>query len=470
MKLRGFILKNYRAINVVIVNYERDKVNLKRRCNYIIQVIMKFKKLLQKLSPPGLFVFYFLLASASEIAAQTGDITFVHDPCIIKSDGYYYIYSTGNRIDIRRSADLLNWKFIGSVFDSIPAWGVEEVPGVSNIWAPDVFYHDSTYYLYYALSTFGSNHSCIGLATNTTLDPGNPNYKWIDQGKVIQSDSRDNFNAIDPDVVMDKDNRIWLTFGSFWDGIKLVELDSITWKPEQNYKLYSIASRSGGAIEAPYIVYKNGNYYLFTSFDFCCKGVNSTYNIRVGRSQEITGPYVDGNGIAMMKGGGTLLLSGGERWKGPGSCAVLLQEKQDWLVCHAYDAENNGIPTLRILPLNWDSNGWPVMNNPSSVGALITIPDKFYLYPNYPNPFNPTTEISYDLPEDAHIVIEIYDLRGRKINSLVNSYEPAGHHSIEWNARDEKGSPLPSGTYFYKLTVKNRNGVWSDTKKMMLLK
>ena len=267
--------------------------------------MMKYIKLSRRLSLATVFFLYFLLASASENAAQTGSITFVHDPCIIKCNEYYYIYSTGDRIDIRRSVDLLNWKFLGSVFDSIPAWGVEEVPGVSNIWAPDIFYHNSTYYLYYALSTFGSNHSRIGLATNVTLDPDNPDYKWIDKGKVIQSDAGNNFNAIDPNVVIDKADRIWLSFGSFWDGIKMVELDSNTWKPKQNYKLYSIASRSGGAIEAPFIVYKNGYYYLFVSFDYCCRGVNSTYNIRVGRSIAITGPYIDSNGTAMMKGGGT---------------------------------------------------------------------------------------------------------------------------------------------------------------------
>lgn len=422
---------------------------------------MKFKEFSQKLSLSAVFFFYVLLASASDIAAQTGSVTFVHDPCIIKCDKYYYIYSTGNGIDIRRSADLLNWKFIGSVFDSIPAWGVEEVPGVSNIWAPDISYHDSTYYLYYALSTFGSNHSRIGLATNVTLDPDNPNYKWMDKGKVIQSDAGDNFNAIDPNVAMDKENRIWLSFGSFWDGIKLVELDSNTWKPRQNYRLYSIASRSGGAIEAPFIRYKNDYYYLFVSFDYCCRGVNSTYNIRVGRSKEITGPYIDSNGTAMMKGGGTLLLSGDPRWKGPGHCAVLLQENTDWLIFHAYDAENHGIPTLRILPLDWDSNGWPMINTSLSIEDVITIPDDYFLYPNYPNPFNSTTFIKFSVPQTQHVTLNVYDLLGKEVAILVDEIKPAGTYSVEFNA-----SRLTSGIYIYNMQA----GTFSENRKMILLK
>lgn len=117
-------------------------------------------------------------------SAQTGDVTHVHDPCIIKCGDYYYIYSTGDRIAIRRSPDLTFWHFMDKVFEDIPAWGEREVPGVSNIWAPDIFYNEGICYLYYSLSTFGSNRSCIGLATNTTLDPADPNYKWLDKGKV----------------------------------------------------------------------------------------------------------------------------------------------------------------------------------------------------------------------------------------------------------------------------------------------
>ncbi|MEJ2545364.1 MAG: arabinan endo-1,5-alpha-L-arabinosidase, partial [Calditrichaceae bacterium] len=228
---------------------------------------------------------------------------------MIKADDYYYIFSTGDRIAMRRSPDMVNWQYIGEVFDEIPEWGKEEVPGVSNIWAPDIFYKDSTYYLYYSLSTFGKNTSRIGLVTNTTLNPYDKDYQWIDQGKVVESneDNNDNYNAIDPNIFEDNDSTIWLSFGSFWSGIKLIQIDPKTMKPFISGGLTAIAKRPyPDAIEAPFIIKREGFYYLFVSFDFCCQGVNSTYNIRVGRAEKITGPYYAENGTSMLSGGGTL--------------------------------------------------------------------------------------------------------------------------------------------------------------------
>ena len=279
---------------------------------------------------------FLLLTFTDSLSAQTGDVKYVHDPCIIKSGEYYYIFSTGNRIEIRRSKDLQNWVRLNQVFESIPEWGKQEISGVSNIWAPDIFYHDSTYYLYYALSTFGSNTSRIGLATNKTLDPDSPDYKWIDQGKVTESNSGDSYNAIDPNVAADSTGRLWLSFGSFWSGIKLIELDPATMKPKAGASLKSIARRPNwDAIEALFIVFKNGYYYLFVSFDNCCQGVNSTYNIRVGRSTEITGPYKDRKNNLMTPGGGSVIIQSDNRWKGPGHCVVLLDGNNSWLVHHA---------------------------------------------------------------------------------------------------------------------------------------
>ena len=132
-------------------------------------------------------------------------------------------------------------------------------------------------------------------------------------------------------------------------------------------KLYSLASRPRtaelpGAIEAPVIIRRRGYYYLFVSFDFCCRGVNSTYNIRVGRSKQVTGPYVDRDGRDMMQEGGTLLISGGKRWRGPGHCAVLQEKGSDKLVYHAYDSEARGVATLKIATIVWDEAGWPTTN------------------------------------------------------------------------------------------------------------
>lgn len=406
----------------------------------------------------------FMLSLANSTFAQTGDVTFVHDPCIIKSGDYYYIFSTGDRIEMRRSNDLQNWHRLNQVFQSIPEWGVQEVPGVSNIWAPDIFYRDSAYYLYYSLSTFGSNRSRIGLATNKTLDPNNPDYQWIDQGKVIESNPENNYNAIDPNVAKDNEGRLWLSFGSFWSGIKLIELDTTTMKPYPDASIHSIAQRSGvDAIEAPFIISKNDYYYLFVSFDFCCQGVNSTYKIMVGRSNEINGPYNDRNNVLMTSGGGHIVIDGDERWRGPGHCAVLLDGEGNWLVHHAYDAEANGIPTLRIEKLVWDEDNWPVVKNTTAVGEEkpSSTPGTFVLYQNYPNPFNSTTKIKYSIPQTCFVLLKVYDIHAKEIAVLVNGERTVGNYEINFST-----SNLSSGVYYYRIEA----GDFMETKKSILIK
>jgi arabinan endo-1,5-alpha-L-arabinosidase len=175
---------------------------------------------------------------------------------------------------------------------------------------------------------------------------------------------RDDWNAIDPNVVIEDENRIWLSWGSFWGGIKMRRLDPATGKPSAvDTTMYSLAARSrdqpiGGSVEAPFIV-KHGDYwYLFVSFDRCCRGAMSTYNIRVGRSQQITGPYVDRDGTAMTNGGGSLVLDATTpAWRGPGHNAFLREGPDDYLVFHAYPAEGRG-SSLFISTVVWE-NGWP---------------------------------------------------------------------------------------------------------------
>jgi arabinan endo-1,5-alpha-L-arabinosidase len=249
-----------------------------------------------------------------------------------------------------------------AVYFRLPAWIKEEVPGAGDLWAPDVSFYNGRYQVYYSVSTFGNNQSAIGLATNTTLDIHRPDYQWQDEGIVIKSERGFNWNAIDPHFVLDKDGNPWLSFGSFWSGIKLVRLDKATGKRlEGDTALRSIASRTApGAVEAPFIIYHEPYYYLFVSFDQCCKGVDSTYNIRVGRAEDITGPYLDKAGISMLYGGGSLLREATERWKGPGHNAILSKDGLDYLVYHAYDAEQFGAFKLRIEPILWH-DGWPVL-------------------------------------------------------------------------------------------------------------
>ena len=301
----------------------------------------------------------FWCSAGAQPLEVTGDVDAVHDPVLIEEAGSFYLFSTGRGIPIRCSDNLVNWSQCGAVFFGLPDWIREEVPAVGDLWAPDVSFFDGRYQVYYSASSFGDNRSAIGLATNPTLDPESPDYAWRDEGLVVKSEHSDDWNAIDPNFVVDAGGQPWLAFGSFWSGIKLVELDPETRKPVEDATLHALASRSSpGAVEAPFIVYREPYYYLFVSFDQCCQGVESTYNIRVGRSEGITGPYVDKEGVPMLEGGGTLLKEGGARWKGTGHNAVFHHDGEDYLVYHAYDAEDHGRPYLRLEPLGWQ-DGWP---------------------------------------------------------------------------------------------------------------
>lgn len=322
-------------------------------------------------------IFFMLIASVFEAPAQVGDIR-VHDPVIIKQDDIYYIFCTGRGISIRRSKDLYNWEDIGRVFQTPPEWAIKAVPGFKgHIWAPDILYANNMYYLYYSISSFGKNTSCIGVATNKTLHPDDPNYQWIDHGKVIESvPNRDNWNAIDPNIIRDENGEFWMNFGSFWSGIKLVKLApdllKIKTDPQEWYPLarrlrspgISDVQAGDGAIEAPFIIRKNEYYYLFVSFDYCCRGIRSDYKIMVGRSKKVMGPYVDREGKSMLDGGGTLVLAGNKRWPGQGHNSVLLEESGNWLVHHAYDTENDGKSALIIRHLHWNEDGWPIAGEP----------------------------------------------------------------------------------------------------------
>ncbi|MBN2443310.1 MAG: family 43 glycosylhydrolase [Spirochaetales bacterium] len=292
----------------------------------------------------------------------TGSL-WAHDPVIIKENNSWYVFTTREGLLMKTSSDGTNWRDVGRVFNPNPSWHKDLIPdNDGNLWAPDIFFYNNKFYLYYSVSSFGSSHSLIALATNATLNPNSPDYHWVDEGVVIRSYSDSNYNCIDPNIVRDEAGDLWMSFGSFWSGIKIVKLDPGTMKPAPNYQLYPIANNS--SIEAPFIILRNGYYYLFVSHGACCKGVDSTYNIRVGRSTSITGPYTDKNGINMMNGGGTLIDDGDSRWIGPGHNAVYLSGDSAILVNHAYDAWNNGYATLQIRCLYWDSQRWPTTHNP----------------------------------------------------------------------------------------------------------
>jgi len=299
--------------------------------------------------------------TATMILEPVGDVTHAHDPVMIKEEGVYYLFSTGLGIFIRRSPDRLSWESCGCVFSTYPAWVPKAIPAVETLWAPDIILHDDRYYLYYTASSFGVNRSAIGLATNVTLDQERSDYEWIDQGMVIASQKSDDFNAIDPNLILDKNGQPWLAFGSFWSGIKLIKIDPHTFKPMPGAELIAIAAKPDNtAIEGAFITHRDDYYYLFVSHDFCCRGVDSTYKIMVGRSENIIGPYVDGEGRSMMEGGGNQVYAGSDRWRGPGHNSIFIEGDTYWMIYHSYDAEAEGTPTLRIEALKWDSHGWPL--------------------------------------------------------------------------------------------------------------
>jgi arabinan endo-1,5-alpha-L-arabinosidase len=293
--------------------------------------------------------------------ALSGDLG-AHDPVIIAAGGQYYYFSTGDGIATKTSPDLLRWTQTPDVFPTTPAWFLERVPAYEprNIWAPDISYFGGQYHLYYSVSSFGSNRSCIGHATRASLASG----AWQDHEALFCSNEpgqSDDFNAIDPNVVLDEAGTPWLAFGSFWTGIQAFQL---TLEGERAAgDLVPLASRGGGAIEAPFIVRRCGYYYLFVSFDACCRGADSSYNTRVGRSENVLGPYVDREGRALLQGGGTLVLDAGGAFVGPGHNAVLIDGTRAYNVYHAYLA-TNGASQLRISELVWDEAGWPISGGP----------------------------------------------------------------------------------------------------------
>ena len=285
----------------------------------------------------------------------------VHDPSMIWDGSRYYLFAT-NTLAYRSSADLLTWTNAGNYLPGVPSW-VSTATMATGLWAPDISYFNGQFHVYYAGSTFGSNTSVIGLATSPSLKSPT----WTDQGLVVQTKSGDNYNAIDPNVTFDQNCAPWLAFGSFWSGIKLRKLDPTTGMlATDDTTLYSLASRpnNGGAVEAASIISHNGYYYLFVSFDACCKGVNSTYNTNVGRASKLTGPYTNKAGTDMMQGGAELLLSTSGRYIGPGG-GTAWQDGTNYLyVYHYYDGQANGASKLQIRQITFDASDWIVLSDP----------------------------------------------------------------------------------------------------------
>lgn len=316
----------------------------------------------------------FWLALISAAASQTIPLRgylAAHDPStIIQCKNRYYLFYTDQGIASKSSPDKVFWSPGPPVFASPPAWTTSLVPGFSGVfWAPDILYFNNQYYLYYAVSTFGSRVSAIGLATNPTLDPTDPAYQWTDQGPVITSTNGSLYNTIDPSFCWDNSGNLWMAFGSYWNGIYLTQLNTTNGlRIASNSPIYHLAYN--GSIEASYLWRRGGYYYLFVNWGSCCSGVNSTYNIRVGRSTSIIGPYLDRNGVDMVVGGGTLFLQGTGKFCGPGHVGILSTNGSQWFSHHYYDANARspqynayGVADFNFVPLSWTVDDWPVYAN-----------------------------------------------------------------------------------------------------------
>lgn len=319
-------------------------------------------------------------AAADPLASYTltGDTQPVHDPSIIREGSTYYAFTTdvfglppGNYLPIRCSQDKVSWTACGSIFpNAMPAWVVAKIPGIAGLWCPDISYFNGLYHVYYAGSTLDSQRSVIGLVTNVTLDSTDPSYKWVDQGEVLESDPGNDFNAIDPNILIDTDGSVWMTYGSYWSGIKQRQVDPSTGMLlGSNSTRYNLATRPGvpnNPIEGASLVHQGSYYYLFVSIDYCCNQDIATddYKEAVGRATGAHGPFYDENGTAMMNGGGTVLLQSNGTWNAPGGGTAYLDPNNgdSLIVFHALNMPQNGALYMWVKSLTW-VNGWPVIGN-----------------------------------------------------------------------------------------------------------
>ena len=285
-----------------------------------------------------------LFAQSRPAPALDGD-PYIHDPSTVTfCDGKFYTFGTGGGGLI--SDDGWTWRS-GAVR---PGGGV----------APDVIHIGSRYYVTYARGgggMSGGHASNVYVMWTKTLDPNSPDFGFHDETVVAASDGVEDCDAIDPAFLLDPTTgRLWLSYGTYFGYIRLVELDPRTGKRVVGNKAVNIAID----MEATALMYRDGWYYLLGTHGTCCDGANSTYNIRVARSRKVTGPYVDNVGIDALKGGGKLVVAASGRFVGPGHFGLLdLGDGVQKFSCHyEADLDRSGRSVLDIRPLLW-KDGWP---------------------------------------------------------------------------------------------------------------
>jgi arabinan endo-1,5-alpha-L-arabinosidase len=315
--------------------------------------------------------------------ALSGDI-WVHDPSTINKDGNnYWAFTSGNGINAISSTDLYNWSRGKEVFQGgkWPSWINTYVPNfIGYFWAPDVSYLNGKYYLYYACSTLGSSTSTIGVATSPTLNQSSPDYKWTDLGMVVSSSSVRDVNAIDPSVFKDTNGKVYLTYGSYFNGIGIIELNPSTGKVKAGARIKRIAGGSSSSFEASCLIKEGSYYYLFVNRARCCQGQYSTYYIVTGRSLSPTGPFFDKNGINLRgsgstAGGTTVLVTSG-RYRAPGHLGLLRDSGRSIISTHYYDGNYYGESKLDIADLHFTEDGWPVVSRDLVTAGRYKITNK----------------------------------------------------------------------------------------------
>ncbi|KAG8761624.1 hypothetical protein FRC14_000008 [Serendipita sp. 396] len=295
-----------------------------------------------------------VIAAYPNPIAMSGAYTGVHDPSALcqRADGLWFLFSTAVGIAIRTSRDRVSWTNAGVVWPNGASWTSTYTGGNNeNLWAPDCTFRNGQFYLYYSASTFGSRKSGMFLARSSTGVQGS----WTNDGLVYGSTTSSSYNAIDPNLLIDG-SKWYLVFGSWSSGIAILDINPSTGKPLST-SLTKLASRSSSVgIEAPVIIKSGSYYYLFTSWDKCCAGLSSTYNIRVGRSTSVKGPYVDQAGVNLTSGGGTLVLATHGSIVGPGGQSVFQTGGVWYLVYHYYTSSGSNLGINRLT----FSTGWPV--------------------------------------------------------------------------------------------------------------
>jgi arabinan endo-1,5-alpha-L-arabinosidase len=298
-------------------------------------------------------------------------LTGIHDPSnIIKRNGVYHVWGTGNQIYHLTSTDLINWTAAPTVFaaGTWPSWINTYVSGFAGFfWAPECIYMNGRYYLYYSCS-MGARPCAIGVATSTDLT------NWTDQGMVVYSDNSSTYGSIDPAIFSDASGNYYMAFGSHLRGIWIAQLNTATGK-RLNSTLTNVAGSSSSEHEAAYVI-RNGNYfYLFYNRGICCAGNSSTYYVQMGRSTSPTGPYTDQNGVNLLNGGGTTIFSTSGSYIGPGHVGYYQESGYNFVTHHYYDGNNNGAPTLGIANMGW-INGWPFITRDWIAAGRYTITNR----------------------------------------------------------------------------------------------